>query len=208
MARHEGRRASPAPGPGAGGHPAAGTAAIPTAATATEPATVPAVAPVWAPALTAAAVLALANEVCALYARAEVARALAAHPASDAEHATQAARAAHWDALVDERWPALVEAIGAALPDAAPVERFMPVRPLGNGHVELHAHDTSARRLVVLLSGAQALALGAHLTAYGAVSLDRTGQRLDSGLPYVKEAPPFTTAAAPTGSASPSAAHP
>jgi len=201
MTRHEGRRANPAPGPGAGGDPAAGTAVIPTAATPTESATVPAVTPVWAPALTADAVLALANEVSALYARAEVARAMAAHAPSDAEQAILTARAAHWDALVDERWPALVEAIGAALPDAAPVERFMPVRALGNGHVELHAHDTSARRLVVLLTGAQAIALGAHLTAYGAISLDRIGQKLDPGLPQLKEAPPFTTAAAPTGSA-------
>jgi len=212
MARHEGRGANPAPGPGAGEHPAAGTAAIPTAATPTEPATVPAVASVWAPALTADAVLALANEVSALYARAEVARALAAQAANDAEHATQAARAAHWDALVNERWPALVEAVRAALPDAAPVERFMPVRALGNGHVELHAHDTSDRPLVVLLTGAQALALGAHLTAYGAISLDRIGLKLDAGLPALKEAPPFTTAApttfAPAGPADPPATRP
>jgi hypothetical protein len=189
MARHEGRRATAAPGPGAGEHPAAGTASVPT-----EPA-VAAVTATYPPAITAEAMTALANEVCGLYARAEVARAMAGHAASEVEHATLTAQAAHWDDLVNDRSAALVAAIQAALPDAARIEPFMPVRPLGNGHVELHAHDTSARRLVVLLSGTQALAVGAHLTAYGAVSLDRTGQKLDRGLPSARPAPPFTPAA-------------
>ncbi|WP_245712800.1 hypothetical protein [Micromonospora nigra] len=140
---------------------------------------------------TDSAVIALANDVCAQFARAEVARALAGHSTSHAEHATLTERAARFDALVDERWRELVKAIRAGLPRAAQVERFMPVRPLTNGHVELHVHDTSARRLVVLLTGAQALAVGAHLTAYGATSLDRIGQKLDPGLPHVKAAPPF-----------------
>jgi hypothetical protein len=104
--------------------------------------------------------------------------------------------------VIRERYPVLVAAIHAACAEAARVERFMPVRPLGNGHVELHAHDTSARRLVVLLTGVQALAVGAHLTAYGAISLDRIGQRPDPGLPHVKAAPPFTaTATEPIGPA-------
>jgi hypothetical protein len=165
-----------------------------------------------APALTVEAMIALANEVCGLYARAEVARAMAGHAASEAEHAALTAHAGQWDDLVNDRWTALVAAIQMALPDAARIEPFMPVRPLGNGHVELHAHDTSARRLVVLLSGVQALAVGAHLTAYGAVSLDRTGQRLDRGLPSARQAPPFTPAAttpvAPTDPAEATAARP
>jgi len=168
------------------------------------------VAPVHAPAMTAEAVTALANEVCACFARAEVARAMAGHAASDAEHAHLSARAAHWDAIVKDRWPALVEAIHAALPDGAQLERFMPVRPLANGHVEVHAHDTSARRLVLLLSGAQAVAVGTHLTVYGAVSLDRIGQKLDPGLP-VTAVPPFAAtnpAGPPTDTDSPTAAHP
>jgi hypothetical protein len=156
-------------------------------------------------------VLTLANEVCHAYAQAEVARAMAGLSADEAEHAHLAARVAQWSAVVNERWAMLAAAIEAALPEAAQVERFMPVRPLGNGHVELHAHDTKARPLVVLLTGTQALAVGAHLTAYGAISLDRSGQKLDSGLPLVKAAPPFTSTAPAgdyaTGTAGPPADH-
>ncbi|WP_249714611.1 hypothetical protein [Rhizomonospora bruguierae] len=143
------------------------------------------------PTPTVETVIALVNEVCAHFAAAEVARAMAEHSTSAAEHAILTDRAEHRHTLVNRKWTALVETIRAALPSVAQVERFMPVRPLTNGHVELHVHDTSARRHIVLFTGAQALAVGAHLTAYGAVSLDRTGQRLDPGLPYVKAAPPF-----------------
>lgn len=209
MSRRGGRAGDYPPGPGTGAHAAVGTAAIPTTAAPTEPANEPTAAPLYAPAPTAEVVLALANEVCNALAQAEAARAMAGYAASEAEHAHLTARAAQWDALVNERWAALVVAIQTALPRAAQVERFMPVRPLSNGHVELHANDTAARRLVVLLSGAQALAVGAHLSAYGAISLDRTGQRLDAGLPHVKAAPPLTTTATePAGPAGPPHAHP
>jgi len=50
-----------------------------------------------------------------------------------------------------------------------------------------------------------------RLSAYGAISLDRIGQRLDSGLPLVKVAPPFTSTAPaadhPTDPAGPPADH-
>jgi hypothetical protein len=153
-------------------------------------------------------VLTLANEVCDAFARAEVARAMAGLSTSEAEHAHLVARAEQWKAVVNERWAVFAAAIEAALPEAAQVERFMPVRPLTNGHVELHGHDTKARPLVVLLTGVQALAVGAHLTAYGAISLDRIGQKPDSGLPLVKAAPPFTSTAPDlTGPAAPPADH-
>ncbi|TCB91646.1 hypothetical protein E0H26_25525 [Micromonospora zingiberis] len=208
MGRHWGRAS--APGPGTGGHPATGTAD--TTSETTQPTTEPTVA--QAPVPTAEAVIKLANEVCAAFAAAEVARAMAEHSATQAEHATLTTRAEQWDALVNEKWTALVGVIWAALPHAGQVERFLPVRPLTNGHVEMHVHDTQARRLVVLLTGAQALAVGAHLTAYGALSLDRSGQKLDPGLPHVKAAPPFATngtagqPATPDGAAGPPAAHP
>jgi hypothetical protein len=166
---------------------------------------------VYEPAPTAEAVLALVNDLCGLYAEARAARATVAFLAGEAERAHVLARAAHWDTLVSDRYRALAEAIQATHPEAAQVERFMPVRPLGNGHVELHAHDVTARRFVVLFTGAQALAVGAHLTAYAAISLDRIGQRPDPGLPHVKAAPPFTTTAPPaadrTGPAGPPADH-
>ncbi|MEU8370074.1 hypothetical protein [Micromonospora tulbaghiae] len=146
------------------------------------------------PGHTSTAMIALANRVCANFAAAEVARAMAEHAASEAEHAHLSARAEYWDALVNEQWTTLCAAICATVPDGTQVERFLPVRPLTNGHVELHVHDTDAHRLVVLFTGAQALAVGAHLTAYGALSLDRSGQKLDPGLPHVNAAPPFADA--------------
>ncbi|WP_329007592.1 hypothetical protein OG271_17900 [Micromonospora rifamycinica] len=188
------RRKKTRGGPVTGAHCATGTAKVRTEPVVTPP---PASVP------TDSAVIALANEVCAQFARAEVARALAEHSTSHAEHATLTERAARFDALVDERWRELVNAIRAGLPRAVQVGRFMPVRPLTNGHVELQVHDTSARRLVVLLTGAQALAVGAHLTAYGAISLDRIGQKLDPGLPHVKAAPPFVPPGAAAQPATP-----
>ncbi|MFB9238352.1 hypothetical protein ACFFWC_22820 [Plantactinospora siamensis] len=145
---------------------------------------------------TATSMIELANRVCSHFAAAQVAHAMAEHSASEAEHAALTARAQQWEALVNEQWTALCSAIWTTAPEGAQVERFLPVRPLTNGHVELHVHDTQAHRLVVLLTGAQALAVGAHLTASGAVSLDRIGQKLDSGLPHVKAAPPFPTSGA------------
>lgn len=182
MGRHEGRRGDTPPAPGA--YPSAGTEATPIHPAGT--------APVAEPALTAEAILAAVDQVCVLYARAEVARAMTGLSGSDAEYAHLRARADHWDALGSQMYQALAATVHAGLPNAARVERFMPVRPLSNGHVELHADDTAARRVVVLFTGAQALAVGAHLTAYAAISLDRIGQKLDPGLPHVKAAPPLT----------------
>lgn len=181
-----GRKKTPAR-TGTGAHAATGTAKVRTEPVVTSPP---------APAPTAEAMLALVNQVAANFARAEVARAMAEHSTSRAEYDNSMARAAEWDALVNEQWRALAKALRVGLPGGAQVERFQPVRPLPDGHVELQLHDPSARRLVVLLTGEQALAVGAHLTATGAIVLERIGQ-LTSGLPHVKAAPPF----APNGTA-------
>lgn len=181
-----GRRKTSA-GSGTGAHSATGTAKVRTESV---------VPPPPAPAPTVEAMVALVNQVCANFARAEVARAMAEHSASKVEYDNSIARAEEWGALVNEQWRALVKALRVGLPGGAQVERFQPVRQLPNGHVELHVHDPSARPLVVLLTGEQALAVGAHLTATGAIVLDRIGQ-LTSGLPHVKAAPPF----APNGTA-------
>jgi hypothetical protein len=184
VGRHEGWRTNSAPAPDAGAHPAVGTAAIST----------PPVEPVPPdePTPTAEAVLTIVDQVCDLYARAEIARAMAGLSENQTEYADQAARAAHWDTLGRERYQTLAAMVHAGLADVADIERFMPVRPLNNGYVELYAYDTDSRRVVVLFAGAQALAVGAHLTAYGAVSLDRIGQKLETGLPQVNAAPPLT----------------
>ncbi|WP_431937081.1 hypothetical protein [Micromonospora sp. RP3T] len=195
MARHGGRATEP--GPGTDAHPATGTAAVPTESTdASHPApSLPTVEALHEPGHTSTAMIALANRVCANFAAAEVARAMAEHAASEAEYEHLIARAEHWDALVNEQWTTFCAAICATVPDGTQVERFLPVRPLNNGHVELHVHDTDAHRLIVLFTGAQALAVGTHLTAYGALSLDRSGQKLDPGLPHIKAAPPLAAPA-------------
>ncbi|GIJ49764.1 hypothetical protein Val02_66500 [Virgisporangium aliadipatigenens] len=186
MGEHTGRRRNTPPGPGR--RTTAGIAAVPTASTTgvAESTDAPA-------AVTAQDLIALVNEVCDLWARAEVARAMAGHSTTEAEHTHLAARADHWAELARERYETVAGTITAVLPDAAAqIERFMPVRPLDNGHVELRVHDADARLLVVLLSGSQALALGTHLTAHGAISLDRAGHKIDNELPHIAAVPPLT----------------
>ncbi|PSK65569.1 hypothetical protein B0E53_02470 [Micromonospora sp. MH33] len=188
MARHGGRATTPGSGTGA---PTAGTPDVSTTAAPHPAPDARTVEAVHEPGHTSTAMIALANRVCANFAAAEVARAMAERASSEAEHAHLIARAEHWEALVNEQWNTLCAAICATVPDGTQVQRFLPVRPLTNGHVELHVHDTDAHRHVVLFTGAQALAVGTHLTAYGALSLDRSGQKLDPGLPHIKAAPPF-----------------
>jgi hypothetical protein len=177
------------------GIPAVGTASVTQGTTAA-----------YVPATTAETIVALINDVCTLYARAEVARAMAGNSATDEEHATHCAHADRWDSLVNDRYAALVDAVHAAMPCAARPERFIPVRLLNNGRVELHLHDATLRRFAVLLTGSQAISVGTHLIGYGSVGIDRTGQKVDAALPHLKAGVPLVTepgAHQPTGPAAP-----
>lgn len=139
---------------------------------------------------TGADLLASIVELCEVYARAETTRALAEHADTRAEHDTLIARASHFNRQARTRYDALTTAVGAVLPRTAHVETFLPVRTLPDGRVEIHATDQHARPVVVALTGAEAVTVGVHLTAYAAIGLDRTGTKVDRVLPpMITQAP-------------------
>jgi hypothetical protein len=123
------------------------------------------------------------NDLCEAYGKAKTCRTLAAHSAEAADHENLIARATHWDQLVNVHFQTVATAVHHWLPRRAYAETFLPVRPLDCGAVELHARDDERRRIVVQLNAAEAFALGAHLTAFAAIALDRTGAKIAPILP-------------------------
>ena len=151
------------------------------------------------------------RQLCEAFTNAHLAHVAAGDAPTEAERAHYQARADYWNQTAGTRYQHLTETVADLLPEPAQIERFWPIRPLTNGHLELHARDRQARPVVVLLTGAQALAVSAHLNAYAAISLDRIGTKVNDLLPPVKAAPPFTTStpATPAGApANPSATRP
>ena len=145
------------------------------------------------PTTTAEAMLAAIWQLCDAYAKGEVNRILAGHAATDNEAQHLIAQAEYWEQTVQAGYQALAATVREALPDDARPEPFLPVRATNGGHIEVHARDTTARPLVIMFTGAQALTIGAHLTALGAVALDRVGAKVDAALPAITEAVPFTS---------------
>jgi hypothetical protein len=145
------------------------------------------------PTTTAEAMLAAIWQLCDAYAKGEVNRVLAGHAATDNEAQHLVAQAEYWEHSVQAGYQALAATIRDALPGDARPEPFLPVRPVTTGHVEVHARDTTARPVVIVLTARQALTLGAHLSAHGAIALDRLGTKLDAALPALPDAAPFTT---------------
>ena len=138
------------------------------------------------------------NELCEAYANAQMTRFLAGHSTDQAEYDRHCAHAAHWDTETRTRYSAVAEAVESMAPDPADIEAFMPVRTRPNGQVELHARDQHARAVVVALTGGEAMLVGMHLTAHGAIGLDRTGAKVDRVLPpMIPDALPAVTADAP-----------
>ncbi len=140
------------------------------------------------------------QDLCEAYAKARVARVVAEQATSQAERDHHRARAAYWDTESRTRYSAVAEAVEAVTPDPARIEAFLPVRTLPNGRVEIHARDQNARSVVVALTGAEAVTVGVHLTAYAAIGLDRTGTKLDRILPPLFTDPPTATPASVTPS--------
>jgi len=154
--------------------------------------------------ITATELVAAINELCSEYARASVARAMSQHASDAQERAHHLRHAEHWLGKANARWTQVVASVEATMADTADVEAFRPVRPLPNGQVEIHVRDHNARPLVMRFTGAEAFAVGAHLTAYAAIGLDRAGQRVESGLPHLPTtAPALHPAPAPADSANP-----
>jgi hypothetical protein len=133
------------------------------------------------------------DTLCQSCARAHVAHVAAGDAQTKSQYDHLKARADYWSTAARAQYQAIAATVAELLPEPAPVERFMPVRTLPNGYIEIHAHDRQARPVAVLLSGAQALAVGTHLCAYAAVALDRIGFKVNDVLPPVKAAPPFIT---------------
>ena len=187
-----------------GGAPTPGAApAATTAPTAPSDSTPPDAGSSAAATSTAEGLLLRVRQLCEAYTNARLAHVAAVDAPSEAERAHYQARADYWNQTTNVRYRDLTETMADLLPEPAHLERFMPIRPLTNGHLELHAHDRQARPVVVLLTGAQALAVSAHLGAYAAISLDRTGTKVDNLLPPVKAAPPFTTGGDPPAEGAP-----
>ncbi|WP_203714483.1 hypothetical protein [Asanoa siamensis] len=154
--------------------------------------------------MTATELVAAINELCSEYARASVARALSQHAGDAEEHAHHLRHAEHWLGKANTRWTEVVASVEATVVDTVDIEAFRPVRPLPNGQVEIHACDHNARPLVMRFTGAEAFAVGAHLTAYAAIGLDRAGQRVESGLPHLPATTPtLHPASASTDSTNP-----
>ncbi|WP_203780185.1 hypothetical protein [Paractinoplanes rishiriensis] len=145
------------------------------------------------PTTTAEAMLAAIWQLCDAHAKGEVNRVLAGHAATDNEAQHLVAQAEYWEQAVQAGYQALAATVREALPDGAHPEAFLPVRPTTGGHIEVHARDTTARPLVIAFTAAQALTIGTHLTALGAVALDRVGAKVDAALPAITEAAPFTS---------------
>ncbi|MET7821263.1 hypothetical protein [Micromonospora zamorensis] len=133
------------------------------------------------------------NELCVAYAKAQVAHTLADLAADREERRKHLAHAEYWDSAVSNRYRTLTESVGAALPDPVTVESFLPVQPLPTGDIAIRARDERTRPVILRLSGTQALAVGAHLTAYAAIGLDRSGGKVAGALPPIGSAPPFLT---------------
>lgn len=145
--------------------------------------------------MTVSALLAAVHQLCHAYARAEVSRTLAGYTDDPARRALDLEVAQHWDGAVRHRFEALNSALNDLIPDVIHAETFLPVRPLSTGDVHLHLRDQQARTVLVRFTAAEAVAVGAHLTAYAALGLDRTGGKVAAVLPPIDH--PLTTATEP-----------
>ncbi len=142
------------------------------------------------PATVADNILAGINALCEAYAKAQIARIEAHYAATAEQHAHCKARGEYWDAAVSSQYQALLVTLQEALPDPVAVETFVPVRALPSGDVEVHGRDQNNRRVALHLTGAQAIAIGTHLSAYAAIGLDRAGVRINEYMPPVERTLP------------------
>lgn len=131
------------------------------------------------------------NELCVSYAKSQVAHAMAEHAADPDERAQHMQAVTYWDTAVSHQHRALAELLDKAFTAEAELESFLPVQALPTGDVMIRARDEQTRPVVLRLTCQQALAVGAHLTAYAAIGLDRSGGKVAQALPNVDAAAPF-----------------
>ncbi|GIF04662.1 hypothetical protein [Actinoplanes siamensis] len=130
-------------------------------------------------------ILAVINNLCITWADAQVAYERSRTAATPEVHAAQYARAQHANEVTQRHYAALVDLLADSVPDDVSAEAFLPVQPLPTGEVAIHARDDRANSVRLRLTGAQALTVGAHLTAYAAISLDRSGLKVAEALPQL-----------------------
>lgn len=143
--------------------------------------------------MTVSALLAAVQQLCQSYARAEVSRTLAGYAEDAARRAEDLHVAQHWDGAARHQFDNLAQTLNDLIPEVINAESFLPVRPLSTGDVHLFLRDRQARSVVVRFTGAEAVAVGTHLTSYAAIALDRCGMKLTPVLPPVER--PFTATA-------------
>ncbi len=144
-------------------------------------------------------ILAVINILCITWADAQVAHERSRTAAAPEVRADQYARAQQAHEVTQQHYAALVELLADSVPDDVSAEAFLPVQPLPTGEVAIHGRDDQANSVRLRLTGAQALTVGAHLTAYAAISLDRCGLKVAEALPSLSIDP----ASAPTPVPSP-----
>lgn len=136
-------------------------------------------------------IMRLVDELCVAYANMRIAKTMAEYT-DDAEARTKhLGTARYWDTTGRALHHTISKTLGHALTAEAGVESFLPVQPMPTGEVTLRARDDRNNPVVVWFTPAQALAVGAHLTAYAALGLDRTGGKVADALPPIATQPPF-----------------
>ncbi|MBB2943246.1 hypothetical protein FB565_002959 [Actinoplanes lutulentus] len=145
-------------------------------------------------------ILAAINSLCITYADSLVAHERSRTATTAEAHADQYARSLRAHEVTQENYAALLEMLVDTVPYDVSAEEFLPVQPLPTGEVALHARDDHANSVRLKLTGAQALTVGTHLTAYAAISLDRSGVRVAEALPSLTAGPETPMYPAPTPS--------
>lgn len=136
-------------------------------------------------------IMRLVDELCIAYAKVQVAQTMAEFTSDPEARAKHLGVARYWTDAGRKLHRTISESLDDALTAEASLESFLPVQPTPTGEVALRAHDAQHRPVVVRLTATQALAVGAHLTAYAAIGLDRTGRKVADVLPPIATQPPF-----------------
>ncbi|GAA0490894.1 hypothetical protein Ade02nite_23350 [Paractinoplanes deccanensis] len=140
----------------------------------------------------------MVNSLCMTWAAAQVAHERSRTATNPETQADQHARAQHAHELTQQHYDALLALLTASVPDDVSAEAFLPVQPLPTGEVAIHARDDRANSVRLKLTGVQALTVGAHLTAYAAISLDRSGLKVAEALPPLPADPAASVHPAPS----------
>jgi hypothetical protein len=136
-------------------------------------------------------IMRLVTELYTAHGKAQVAQAMAEYTDDPDMRARHLNFARYWDEAARALYGTLAATLDDAFTAEAAVETFLPVQPTPTGEVILRARDEQRRPVLVRLTTRQALAVGAHLTAYAATAIDRTGGKVADALPEIAAHAPF-----------------